>query len=166
MSEPDEEKKANSEVKGSSDGRVLFVMLFLCFIMVIAVVAVNAATAPGFGEPVFIADDIKEGSVISSGVSGPVPSSESAAEISSSAKSESESGEENGAENAQSAPIGINSATSEELQQIPGIGPVTAQKILDYREKQGTITKFEDLLEVNGIGKKTLETIKGYCFID
>ncbi len=54
----------------------------------------------------------------------------------------------------------MNTASKEELKTIPGIGDVTAQKILDYREKQGTFKNFEDLKAIGRIGDKTIEKIK------
>lgn len=56
--------------------------------------------------------------------------------------------------------IRINVATKEELEKIPGIGPQKAENILRYREEHGLFQKPEDLLEVDGIGEKSLEKIK------
>lgn len=56
--------------------------------------------------------------------------------------------------------ININTASKEELKTIPGIGDVTAEKILDYREKNGAFSKIEDLKKIDRIGDKTLEKIK------
>ncbi|MFL0195790.1 helix-hairpin-helix domain-containing protein [Clostridium sp. WILCCON 0269] len=56
--------------------------------------------------------------------------------------------------------ININSATKEELKTIPGIGDVTAQKIIDYREQNGDFSSMEDLKQIDRIGDKTLEKIK------
>ncbi len=53
----------------------------------------------------------------------------------------------------------INAATLEELDQVPNIGKVTAQAILDYRAEYGDFKHPEDLLRVSGIGEKTLQYI-------
>jgi competence ComEA-like helix-hairpin-helix protein len=52
-------------------------------------------------------------------------------------------------------PININAANSEELQQVPGIGPATAEKILQMRKSYGSFKSVDDLLSIKGIGKKT-----------
>ena len=51
-------------------------------------------------------------------------------------------------------------ATLEELDSISGIGPVTARKILDYRQRIGMFSSVDQLLEVSGIGVKTLEKMR------
>ena len=56
----------------------------------------------------------------------------------------------------------LNSATAAELESLPGIGPVLAERILAQREENGPFTGPEDLLAVNGIGPKTLEAIEPY----
>jgi competence ComEA-like helix-hairpin-helix protein len=52
-------------------------------------------------------------------------------------------------------PININTATSEELQQVPGIGPATASKILQMRKSYGAFKTIDDLLAIRGLGQKT-----------
>lgn len=56
--------------------------------------------------------------------------------------------------------ININEATAEELETLNGIGPVTAEKIIQYRTEYGKFETKEDLMEVNGIGEKTYAQIK------
>jgi len=53
--------------------------------------------------------------------------------------------------------ININSASVEQLSELKGIGPAYAQRIVEYREKNGSFEKPEDILKVQGIGQKTLE---------
>src|ERR1700676_755866 len=62
-------------------------------------------------------------------------------------------------------PVNINSATSEELQQVPGIGPVTADKILQMRKSYGAFKSVDDLLAIRGIGKKRLDKMRKYLTV-
>jgi comEA protein len=62
-------------------------------------------------------------------------------------------------------PVNINTATSEELQQVPGIGPVTADKILQMRKSYGAFKSVDDLLAVKGLGKKRLEKMRKYLTV-
>lgn len=56
--------------------------------------------------------------------------------------------------------ININTATKEELDTLPGIGPATAQKILDYRQEQGSFQTLDDLKNVKGIGEAKFAKIQ------
>lgn len=56
--------------------------------------------------------------------------------------------------------VRINYASEEEIQQLPGIGPSKARAIIQYREEFGYFKQVEDLLEVSGIGEKTLDALK------
>jgi len=60
--------------------------------------------------------------------------------------------------------ININQASTEQLVSLPGIGPVTAEKIIAFRETQA-FTKIEDIQKVPGIGPATFENIKGYLTV-
>ena len=56
--------------------------------------------------------------------------------------------------------IKVNMATQEEIEQLPGIGPAKAQAIIQHREEHGLFNSIEDLLNVSGIGQKTLENMQ------
>lgn len=55
--------------------------------------------------------------------------------------------------------ININTATVQELDTLPGIGPVLAQRIYDFRQANGPFSTVEELIRVSGIGEKKLEAI-------
>ena len=60
------------------------------------------------------------------------------------------------APDATGALVNLNTATLDQLDTLPGVGPVTAQKILDWRTAHGAFSSVDELLEVDGIGDKTL----------
>ncbi len=62
--------------------------------------------------------------------------------------------------------LNINAATVKELQSLPGVGQVTAQRIIDYRNEHSAFSSAEQLLEVKGVGKKTLAKIKNLISVE
>ena len=62
-------------------------------------------------------------------------------------------------------PVAINTATAPELERLPGIGPVLAQRIVEYREQFGPFQRVEDLLEVEGIGPSKLESLQDQVLV-
>jgi competence protein ComEA len=65
----------------------------------------------------------------------------------------------------QPARVNINTAPLAELETLPGVGPSIAQRIIDFREKNGGFRKVEDLLEVPGIGPKKFEELKDHVTV-
>jgi competence protein ComEA len=70
-------------------------------------------------------------------------------------------GASSGAAPSPAAPLDLNSASLEQLDALPGIGPTTAQKILDYRQAHGSFHSVADLDAVPGIGQGRIEQLKG-----
>ena len=62
--------------------------------------------------------------------------------------------------------INLNKASLTELDTLPGIGPVKAQAIIDYRESHGDFRQKSDIIQVSGIGQATYEKIKGMITIE
>jgi competence protein ComEA len=62
---------------------------------------------------------------------------------------------------APSGPVHLNTATLEQLDALPGVGPVTAQKILDYRQEHGSFGSVDELDAIPGIGPARLEQLRG-----
>ncbi|MDO4177088.1 MAG: helix-hairpin-helix domain-containing protein [Bacillota bacterium] len=61
--------------------------------------------------------------------------------------------------------VNINSADSSTLQTLNGIGPATAEKIIDYRTRNGRFKSIDELKNVSGIGDKTFEKLKDYIIV-
>jgi competence protein ComEA len=58
------------------------------------------------------------------------------------------------------SPVNLNSASAPQLQTLPGVGPSTAQRIVEYRQKNGSFKKIEELMNVKGIGEKSFLKLK------
>ena len=61
--------------------------------------------------------------------------------------------------------INVNTADADLLQEIPGVGPVTAEKIIAYRTENGNFSSVEELMEISGIGEKTFAEMKDYVTV-
>ena len=61
--------------------------------------------------------------------------------------------------------VNLNTATADELDTLPGVGPATAQAILAYRQEHGSFSSVDQLLEVSGIGEKTLAQIAPHATV-
>jgi competence protein ComEA len=75
-------------------------------------------------------------------------------------RGEAVAGAGGGGAGAASGPVHLSTATVDELDTLPGIGPVTAQKIVDYRQQHGTFASVDELDAVPGIGPARLEQLK------
>jgi len=62
-------------------------------------------------------------------------------------------------------PLDLNSATPEQLEQLPGIGPAAAQAIVNFRIKSGPFRRVEDLLAIRGISQRKLDQIRPYVMV-
>jgi len=63
-------------------------------------------------------------------------------------------------------PFNLNEITLEQLDQLPGIGPALAERIVAYRDEHGPFTRIEQLNEVKGIGARTLEKLRPYLILE
>lgn len=64
-----------------------------------------------------------------------------------------------------SAPLDLNTATAEQLQQLPGVGPAAAQAIVNFRAKSGPFRRVEDLLAIRGISQRKLDELRPYVTV-
>ena len=67
---------------------------------------------------------------------------------------------------AAAAPLNLNEASAKQLQSLPGIGEVTAAHILAYRKGNGAFKRVDDLLQVKGVGPKTLARIRALVTVE
>jgi competence protein ComEA len=72
----------------------------------------------------------------------------------------------NGSSPVSASPINLNTASLEELDSLPGIGPAIAGRIIDYRENHGGFKTVEEITEVSGIGQATLAKIKDIVTVE
>ncbi len=120
---------------------------------------VNKAEGLSDGDKIYIPFKEKEASSKvsskstgkSSSLSGVVTSKTGKNAVSASISGEAESG---------SGLININTADSDKLQQLKGVGPSTAEKIISYRQQNGSFGSIEELMNVSGIGQKTFDSLK------
>ncbi len=71
-----------------------------------------------------------------------------------------------GAAAAEQAMVNINTATVQELQLLPRIGPSTAGRIVEFREANGPFQAIEELMRVRGVGERTFELLKPYLALE
>ena len=62
-------------------------------------------------------------------------------------------------------PIDLNAATTKELEELPGVGKVTAQRIIDMRQKSGRFRRVEDLLAIRGISREKMDALRPYVTV-
>ncbi len=65
-----------------------------------------------------------------------------------------------------SKPVDLNTATAEQLDKLPEVGPKLAKAIVEFREKSGPFQRVEDLLAVPGISKRRLEKIRPHVYVE
>jgi competence protein ComEA len=75
------------------------------------------------------------------------------------------SAQQSGAETAAVAKINLNTATAEQLESLPGIGPAMAKNILEYRNKVGKFNRIEEIINVKGIGEKMFLKLKNRLIV-
>jgi competence ComEA-like helix-hairpin-helix protein len=64
-----------------------------------------------------------------------------------------------------SSPLDLNTATIDQLQQLPGVGPAAAQAIVNFRTKSGPFQRVEDLLAIRGISQRKFEALRSYVMV-
>ena len=87
-------------------------------------------------------------------------SSNAESDLESTAEPESENASSGTSQSVVTGKININTATAEELDELPGVGPAIAAKIIAYRESNGNFRSPEEIMNVSGIGEKTFAKMK------
>lgn len=100
-----------------------------------------------------MAGAINRAATLSDGQQVVVPSTAGMATASSAGSSATATAETQG-------PVSLGTATREQLEEIDGIGPVTAEKILEFRDSQGGVGSVDDLDQISGIGPTTMESLR------
>lgn len=115
-----------------------------------AVRAAGGATAKANLQAINLAAKLQDGEQLR------VPDSSESAPPAAQAKSSGKSGK------LLSGQVSLNTASADELRQVPGIGPATADKIIAYRQQHGSFSSLEQLRDVGGIGEKKLARMAPY----
>nr|WP_291798360.1 ComEA family DNA-binding protein [Brevibacterium sp.] len=118
--------------------------------------ALNLARPLADGEQVYVPTAAE----VESGEFASPPDGSGAGQAAGEAGAASEAGGGAGAADGGTALIDLNTADGAALETLPGVGPVTAQAILDHREETGGFSSVEELLEVPGIGEATLGRLR------
>ena len=118
-----------------------------------AVNACGGLSPEADGDAINMAQAVKDGQQIRV----PMKGAEKAAKDGTASKS---AGGANGAAAADDGVVNINTADEKALDTLPGVGPATAQKIIEYRETEGAFQSPEDIMKVRGIGKAKYEKMK------
>ena len=70
-----------------------------------------------------------------------------------------------GAKAVPASPIDLNEASADQLTELPGVGKVTADRIVEWRDEHGPFRRVEDLMKVKGIGEKSFEKLRPYVSV-
>ncbi len=123
---------------------------------------VDAVTAAGGLRPDADPDRVNLAAPLEDGqrVVVPVVGQEPPTVVGSGGTGGSSAGDGSSSAGSQSAPIDLNSATAQDLETLPGVGPATSSAIISHREKEGPFRSVDDLLDVRGIGEAKLDALR------